>query len=154
LEYYEKVVIPINPRKYKIRDDKMLCPLHSDHDPSLGIVKKKDGTELCHCFGCNYWGDVVGLHIKVSKLLKGKSISEVEAVKELCSIFKVDERLVELESLKDKNSFSQEEELEKAMNNFDIGDFRELIREGKKNKKGINYYNTLLMMMISSFKED
>ena len=152
-EYYERVVVPINPRKYTSSSDKMICPLHSDHDPSMGIITKKDGTELCHCFGCNYWGDIVSLHRKVSKKLMGKSLSEADAVKELCKIFNVDESLVKLEELKSQNSFSQEEDIERAMDNFDIGDLKNLIRDGKRKKKSITYYNTLVIMMISAYKE-
>ena len=154
-EYYEKVVIPINPRRYKIITGKMICPMHDDHDPSLGIIKKKSGTEICHCFGCNYWGSILEFHQAISKKFFKKYLEPEGALKDLCRIFNVDYNSLpvgDLSSIEDKG-IRQENELLKAMDEFDIGDFKHLIAEGKRQKKGIGCFNALLMVMISEIKE-
>ena len=48
----------------------------------------------------------------------------------------------------------QESELLKAMDDFDIGDFKYMITDGKRKKKGVGYYNTLLMVMVAKMKEN
>lgn len=154
-EYYQKFIIPINPQRYKMTSDKMVCPVHNDHDPSLGTVKSKDG-ETCHCFGCNFWGNVVELHQRVNSRHFKKYMSDEEAKKDLCRIFDIsyDSLPVEEDSSTLEKGLRQEIELGKAIERFDIGDFQQLITEGKRKKKGVAYFNTLTMMMISEIKED
>ena len=41
----------------------------------------------------------------------------------------------------------------KAFDDFDIGDYKYMISKGKKEKKGIAYYNTLMMIMTAKVKE-
>lgn len=153
-DYYEKVVIPINPRRFRVVGDKMICPLHDDHDPSLGVIRKKDGNELCHCFGCNYWGNVVRLHQSIRKKYFNKYITPVDSLKELCSMFNVDYNKLPLDdtSLIEDRDTRQEQELMKSMDSFDIGDFKYLVQEGKRANKGIGYFNALLMTMVSVVK--
>lgn len=154
-DYYERFVIPINPRRFKVVSDKMVCPLHNDHDPSLGIIVKKDKTEICHCFGCNYWGDIIKLHQSISQRLLGKYITPEDSLKELCNIFSVNPESLpvgDLSSIEDKGT-RQENELIQAMEDFDIGDFKYMIQRGKREKRGINYFNTITMVMVDKMKE-
>lgn len=154
-EYYNKFVIPINRNKYFFKKDKMLCPLHPDKNPSLGIIRSKSKGETCHCFGCNFYGNIVEFHQAVSRKVLKRYVSEDEAKKELCSIFKIDYKSLPVEerlSDVDKGT-SQEFMLSKSMGNFDIGDFRYMIREGKRKNKGIAYFNTIMMLMVNEYKE-
>ena len=159
-DYYKRIIQPINSRRYKVTYTgskvMMVCPFHNDHDPSLGIVKKKSGEELCHCFGCNYWADILKLHKNTVKQFQNRYITLDESLSELCNIFDVDRDSLPIEDLsniEDKGT-RQESELVKAMDDFDIGDFRYMISEGKKQGKGVGYFNTLLMIMISQVKEN
>ena len=154
-EYYRKYIIPINPNRYRDTSDKMVCPVHDDHDPSLGIIHSKKDGEICHCFGCNFWGNIVELHQRVNRRLFKKYLSEEEAIKDLCRIFKIDYNTLPKEvSTKDlEKGLRQEIALNEALEGFDIGDFKQMIIEGKRNKKGITYFNTLMMIAINELKE-
>lgn len=154
-EYYEKVVVPLDPRRYRVVGDKMICPLHNDHDPSLGVIHKKDGNELIHCFGCNFWGNIIRLHQVISKKYKDKYLTPEDAVKDLCSIFGVDYNTIPIDNadLIEDIDTRQEAKLMQCFDTFDIGDLKYLIKKGKQQKKGIGYYNTLMIMMISELKE-
>lgn len=154
-EYYEKVVVPINPDRYKVKSGKMfVCPVHNDHDPSLGLIPSKNG-DICHCFGCNFWGNVVELHQKVSKKHFKKYLSEEEAVRDLCKIFRVnieDLPVGDISDIKDKDE-RRELALDEAIENFDIGDFQRLIYEGKVQGRPIGYFNAVVMTMVDSCNE-
>ena len=156
VEYYKKVVQPLNPAHYRIKSDKMMvCPLHDDVNPSMGIIMNGKGEELYHCFGCNRWGNVVELHKAVSRRLFKKYLSDDEALKDLCRVFNVDYVLVSdsiQESEKDED-IRQEVAIREAMDRFDIADYQRMFTEGKLKKKPIAYFNTLTMMMIAEMKE-
>lgn len=155
-EYYKKVVVPINPRHFRFSGDKMMCPFHGDKNPSLGVIRKKSGEEIGHCFGCNYVGDVVKMHQDIVKNYQKKYISMEESLKELCSLFGVDYSSIPVDNFAniDDKGTREEAMLMQAMEDFDIGDFRYMLQQGKREKKGIVYFNTLLMMMIDKFKDD
>lgn len=153
-EYYRRVVMPLN-RKYKITGgDKMICPLHDDHDPSLSIIPNKTGVEVCHCFGCNYWGNVIKLHKRVMQRHKGKVLSTEEVRRDLCRTFNIKyETLPSEEAVSDDDDIRKEVAMVEAIGEkFDISDFKYLIIEGKKRKKGIGYFNALMMSMINEIK--
>lgn len=154
LEYYKLFVQPMNPSRYKIKNEKMMvCPLHNDHDPSMGIMESKSRGEVYHCFGCGSWGDVVDLHIGVMKRLKGIYMSYDEALRDLCRIFSVNYEDIPKSSEKEEDSqILQEIALEEAMERFDVSDYRELFLEGKRKKKSIAYFNTLTMIMVNELK--
>lgn len=157
LEYYRLFVQPLNYKRYKIKNDKMMvCPLHNDHDPSMGIMENKNRGEIYHCFGCGSWGDVVDLHIGVMKRLKGIYMSREEALKDLCRIFSIDYSSIpkETDNSSEDKEILQEIALVEAMDRFDVSDYRNLFLEGKKKRKGIAYFNTLTMIMINELKED
>lgn len=156
IDYYKKVVSPVNPRKYWVKNDKMMvCPLHDDINPSMGIIRSKEGKETYHCFGCNSWGNIVDLHRRVSKRLFNKYLSEEAALRDLCRIFGVKYEEV-AEECNEEDSFDadirRDMAMQKAMENFDISDFRDMIRRGKVKKKGVAYFNTIVMFMVDRVK--
>lgn len=155
VEYYEKYIVPINPHRYFIDwkggKPMMVCTQHNDHDPSLGIIPNKNG-DIVHCFGCNFAGNIVQFHQGVCRRLFKKVISEDEALKDLCRIFGVDYSSLPAQEKEEDRGVSQELELAKSMERFDISDFRERILKGKREKRGVGYYNTLMMIMIDEIK--
>lgn len=156
IDYYKKVVNPVNTRKYWVKNDKMMvCPLHDDVNPSMGIIRSKEGRETYHCFGCNSWGNIVELHQRVSKRLFGKYLTEDGAIRDLCRIFGVDYEDVS-EGDDKEDSFDadirRDNAMQKAMEQFDFSDFRAMITQGKADKKGVAYFNTLVMVMVDKVK--
>jgi len=153
-EYYKKYIIPLDSSKFKETKDKMVCPLHNDHDPSLGTVNSKTEGEICHCFGCNFWGNIIELHQRINRKYYKKYLSDDEAKKDLCRLFNVDYDKLPIEDTSKvlDREIRQDMELNKALERFDIGDFNQLIVEGKRQRKGIAYFNTLMMTMLSEVK--
>ena len=153
-DYYRKVVIPLDPKRYRFSSGgKMICCLHDDHDPSLGIIKSKKG-EIYHCFGCGKWGDIVDLHIYVVKRFKRSYLSREEALKDLCHIFNVDYSLVEeKEAEKGKTKKKREDLIKENMNKFDIYDFKYKLLDGKLSKRRLGYFNALMLSMLWEVKE-
>ncbi len=154
IDYYKKVVMPVDRKRFWVKSDKMMvCPLHNDVNPSMGVIKSKNGEELYHCFGCNSWGNVVELHRRVSKKLFNRYLSEEDAVKDLCRIFNV--KYVDVEPSEEDRfdvDMKQDRAVQDAINNFDISDFREMLQAGKRDKKGVAYFNTLVMIMVDNLK--
>lgn len=157
VEYYKKVVEPLNPERYKVKSDKMfVCPLHDDHDPSLGLIKSKKG-DMVHCFGCGFWGDIIKFHKTVSRRQLKKVISDEEALKELCNIFKKDYNSVPKSSslgVTADSGASKELAVDDAIEDFDIGDFQKLMFDGKREKKPIGYFNAVVMTMVDAVKKE
>ena len=157
LEYYRRVVEPMNPRRYKMKGEKMMvCPLHNDHDPSMGIMLNKKRGEIFHCFGCGRWGDVVELNVGVRQRLQGIYMTYDESLRDLCRVFDVDYDSLPKPDINTDASkeIMQEIALTEAMERFDVSDYRELYLEGKRKKKSIAYFNTLTMIMVNEVKED
>lgn len=159
VEYYKKFISPMNPKRYWVKQNKlMVCPIHNDHDPSLGIIHGKDGSETLHCFGCNYVAKtIVQFHQDVCRVRQRRMISEEESLHELCNIFGVnyDELPNSLiASTEIDKDLKREVELTERLGKFDISDYNQLILEGKRKKKGIGYFNTLMMTMLNEVKEE
>jgi hypothetical protein len=152
-DYYRKAIIPIDKRRFHISSsNKMICPLHNDHDPSLGVIVT-NGKETFHCFGCNAWGDVVDLHILIAKKYYKRYLNREEAIKELCRLFKVNEDVaLGLDSKKENSDVKRDGLIEEGMNKFDITDYRYNILNGKIQKRPIGYFNALMMSMIWELK--
>lgn len=149
-EYYEKFIIPINPSKYRFGSNgKMVCPVHGDHDPSLGVMD----SGICHCFGCNFWGDTIELHQRVMRRHFNKYLPNEEAKKELCRILGLDYSKLPKDDIPDDKGLRQELAIDRAIESFDVSDFKYMITEGKRQKKGIAYFNTLMMVMTNELKE-
>lgn len=151
-EYYTKFVIPLNPKRFFIRGNMMVCPLHNDHDPSLGVIPNKS-EEKFHCFGCGSAGTVVDLHKRVCQRHLKKYLSDDAAIRELCTMFNVPYEAIPEEGVKLSDEVKRELAIEEAIQSFDLSDFSRLILEGKQKKKGIGYFNNLTMVMVSEVKE-
>ncbi len=89
-DYYETYIKPLDPRfqRYSYYSSKLvLCWFkdHSDINPSMGYIndKKRKGVLLYHCFGCGKTGHVVRLHQLIEKQYYGRSLTEVEACRDL-----------------------------------------------------------------------
>ena len=155
VDYYKTVVKPINPKKYWIKSDKMMvCPLHDDVNPSMGIILDKDGNELYHCFGCNRWGNIVDLNKRVNRRLLNKYLSEEESLKDLCTKFNVSYDVVSesTDNSTDDIDIKRELAMRDIESSFDISDYKRMYTEGKLKKKKIGYFNTLTMIMINEIK--
>lgn len=157
-DYYEKVVMPLDKKFRKTKGDKFVCCLHDDTDPSLGIISSKKKGELFHCFGCNSWGDIIVFHKRVSLKYFGKSLDDELCKRELCELFGVDYNSLPkedyvIENIRDKN-IRKELAMREALDKFDISDFRNSFIEGKMENKGVDYFNTLLIRMVSEVKKD
>lgn len=153
-EYYEKVIIPIDRKRFRVASgDKMICPLHNDHDPSLGIIINK-GKETYHCFGCNAWGDIVDLHLRISKKYFKKYLNREESLKELCKIFNVDEtEIIGIDKTKENLDEKRDGLIEENQGKFDLTDYKYLVLNGKLQKRSIGYFNALMMSMIWALKQ-
>lgn len=138
---------------YRIKSDKMMvCPLHNDINPSLGVIKGKKGEEIYHCFGCNRYGNIVKFHKDVTLSLFKRHISEEESLKELCNIFNVSYDIFsDTQSLENSDDTYVKLELaiQKSDDSFDLYDFKRMMIEGKINGKSVNYFNTITMVMIN-----
>jgi len=156
IEYYKKVVVPFNPRKYKVKSDKMMvCPLHDDVNPSMGIIKGKDGEELFHCFGCNQWGNIIELNKKVNRRLFKKYLSDEESLKDLCRLFNVSyDEVAETANKEIDEGIQFEMAIQSAKDRFDISDLKDKFIEGKIKGKNVGYFNALIMMMINELKKE
>lgn len=156
IDYYKKVVQPVDSGHYRIKSDKMMvCPLHDDVNPSMGVISNSRGEETFHCFGCNRWGTIIDLHKGVSRRLFKRYLSDEEALKDLCRIFKVDYALIaeSIEESEKDEDIRQEVGIREAMERFDIVEYQQLFTEGKLKRKPLAYFNTLTMMMIAQMKE-
>lgn len=156
VDYYKLFVQPINKKYFTKNDKMMVCPLHDDVNPSMGIIKGSNGKELYHCFGCNSWGDIVDLHIKVSRRLKKRYLDRESALRELCNMFGVDYNAIK--SKEQADVLDKDVRVDSAMSakeqEFDYADFRNMITDGKLQRKRISYFNTLMIMMVSSLKDN
>ena len=145
VEYYRKVVMPKSKNYWVKSDKKMVCPLHDDVNPSMGIIYNSSGEENYHCFGCNRWGDVVDLHKKVSRRLYKKYLSDEEALKDLCRLFNVPYEKVDINNSKkiEDDDIRRELAIREAQDKYDIADFQRMFTEGKMKKKPVAYFNTI-----------
>ena len=57
------------------------------------------------------------------------------------------------DDIPDDKGLRQELAIDRAIESFDVSDFKYMITEGKRQKKGIAYFNTLMMVMTNELKE-
>ena len=91
-DYYDRVVHELGSI-YKERSlnhqRTVICPLHDDTDPSLGLMNHRflPKVKLYHCFGCNSTGDIIRFHQRIESKWHGREISEKTACEELAQMF-------------------------------------------------------------------
>lgn len=155
LDYYDRVIMPRGGRFKEKKHRLRVCPLHPDHDPSMGVIDSAKKGEIFHCFGCNAYGDVIELHRRARLKLDGVMLDREWSKKELCGIFGIkyedlpNENEITDEDIKD-SYLKRQEAMRVAMTKFDIGDYRDNIMYGKFLGKDIDYYNSLLVRSIES----
>lgn len=94
-DYYDKYVMQLD-NKFKERSLNgsrlVICPLHDDHDPSLGLINHRflKGVKIFHCFGCGTSGTVVRLHQLIEHKYNNRKLSDEDACKELADMFNID----------------------------------------------------------------
>ena len=92
-DYYDKVIHNLDP-KYMGRslhvNRTVICPLHEDNDPSLGLMNHRHlkDVKLYHCFGCNSTGTIIRLHQRIVSKYEKRNITDEESCKELATIYK------------------------------------------------------------------
>ena len=91
-DYYERYIKPLDKRfsecsLYSSRT--VICPLHNDTDPSLGLINHRFLTDvkIYHCFGCGASGTIIRLHQFIEELYHGRRLNEQEACNELADLF-------------------------------------------------------------------
>lgn len=94
-DYYDNYIQPLNTKRFdtKFKDSTLVvCPLHNDHDPSMGIVRDKRNRKILryHCFGCGKSGDIINLYQETQRLNRKRNISYNQAGKELADLYKLD----------------------------------------------------------------
>lgn len=159
VDYYNTYVSTLSNRLKKVANKEkamMVCPLHDDTDPSMGVMHNKDG-ESFHCFGCNAWGNILDLHKKVSQSYMGKYMSNEEALKDLYRVMSVAYEGSYLLEYVSEGTLENGEEvgsriaIKQRSKQYDFSDFKADIVKGKVN--GINdirYYNTRYMRAVYS----
>lgn len=161
VEYYKRVVQPIKPSAYRLKNDKMMvCPLHDDINPSMGVIRNSNGDEIYHCFGCGRWGNVVDLNMRVKRRLMKVRLSEEESVKDLCKIFGVSPDIaLSIEKYEETPSDFEGKVIDKS-SEFGVYDFTLMLRDWRKARLGIDgdpgrggtaeRLNSLVIMAIDS----
>lgn len=95
IDYYDNQIGVLN-QKYKEKSWQtvkvVVCPLHNDHDASLGLMRDRNnkGVLRYHCFGCGATGTVVNLHQHITKQKTGKTLSLLEAARELATLYNIE----------------------------------------------------------------
>jgi DNA primase len=124
-DYYDRFVHSLGEKYRKssfTKDRLVLCPFHSDVNPSMGLIKDRldKQVEIFHCFGCGASGDVVRFHRRFVFISEGRNISIDVAARELASLYGIEiseQRLEdELKSLLHK----KEVEIEKNLGKYDF----------------------------------
>lgn len=91
-DYYERYIKPLDKRfsEYSLHSSRtVICPLHDDTDPSLGLINHRFLTDvkIYHCFGCGASGTIIRLHQFIEELYHGRRLTEQESCNELADLF-------------------------------------------------------------------
>lgn len=94
-DYYDKYVMQLDSkfRERSLNGSRLvICPLHDDHDPSLGLINHRflKGVKIFHCFGCGTSGTVVRLHQLIELKYNNRKLTNEDACKELADMFNID----------------------------------------------------------------
>lgn len=93
-DYYDNYIAPLEGKfkQYSFHNkgtSTVVCPLHNDHDPSLGMMKDRrlPKVMLYHCLGCGAVGTVIRLHQRIQHKYYNREITIKQACVELCELF-------------------------------------------------------------------
>lgn len=105
-DYYTNYIKPLDQRfkPYDFNTGKLvLCwfKKHADLNPSMGFINDREhrGGKIYHCFGCGRAGNVIRLHQHIQYDYYNRTITEIEACKELAELFNIP--LEEIKEAKD-----------------------------------------------------
>lgn len=158
LDYYAKEVVPLGNKYRRKKKGLRVCPLHEDHDPSFGVINTSNRGEIYHCFGCNSYGDVINLHMRLRKMNTGIILDRESAKKELCQIFNIKYESLPKEE-EDMSDYSEDryvrrsKAIKEAIDSFNLDDYAYLVTEGKVNHKDLSYFNALMVRMMEASDE-
>lgn len=158
-DYYLLKVSPLDAKfsNHRLSETRLaICPLHNDHDPSFGIMKRKypEGSYSFHCFGCGRSGTVIRLHQFISDKYFNKQLSVYEACSELCEIFGIP--IPDLTDIADddyQGLFNKRyNHIEHLANGYNDKDFAEDILKVRKHGVTLNAVNSACIKLIATKK--
>lgn len=159
-DYYMLNVVPLHEKftHYKLSPTQLaICPLHNDHDPSLGLMKRRfpDGSYSFHCFGCGKSGTVIRLHQFVSMMYNNKELTVHEACTELCNLFGIP--IPNLEDIAEddyeKLFYKKFNELDRLEVKYTSKDFASDILAIRKKGVDLDLVNSACVKLIATKKE-
>lgn len=157
-DYYERYIKPLDKRfaEYNLYSSRtVICPLHSDTDPSLGLINHRflSDVKIYHCFGCGASGTVIRLHQYIQDLYYNRKLTEKEACMELADLFNV--------NIEDYDEIAEDDyntkyvrmlkRISKAKKAYTINDFSRNLLNIRKNSN-MNVDDKLSSMNMESVK--
>ena len=155
--YYEEIVSEVNPKfkKYSFKTNKtVICPLHDDNDPSMGVIVSK-GKERFHCFGCGAWGGVLDLVERVNTRwgipIHGKSVEQI--LTESLGL-EIPTGVQEGSSEKEHPIKRRRRLMRENMRSYGRDDFQRGILSIAKGENKIGYLDSLMVtIMLQAYKD-
>ena len=133
----------------------VLCPLHDDHDPSLGLMHDRGRPKvmLYHCLGCGSAGTVVRLHQRVESKYHNRELSAHDACMELCKLFDIPipEQGVEEDDI-EKQYQRKYAMIDKLSKGYTRKTFREELLENRRNGLDLEQAAFSAVKLIASEK--
>ena len=157
-DYYARMVVPLH-KKFGVYTFDMgrtvLCPLHDDHDPSLGLMHDRGRPKvmLYHCLGCGSAGTVVRLHQRVESKYHNRELSAHDACMELCKLFDIPipEQGVEEDDI-EKQYQRKYAMIDKLSKGYTRKTFREELLENRRNGLDLEQAAFSAVKLIASEK--
>lgn len=138
-DYYERYIKPLDKRfeNYSFYASRtVLCPLHDDNDPSLGLISHRfyDGVKIYHCFGCGMSGTIIRLHQLIQDMYHGNKMTDEEACKDLASLFGVSlDDFTELAEDDYEGRYLQKlKKIDKLKDAYTLNDFSRALLDARK----------------------
>lgn len=161
-DYYDKVVHKIQPKfseRSLLVNRTVICPLHDDNDPSLGLMNHRHlkGVRLYHCFGCNSTGTIIRLHQRIVSKYEDRKLNDEQACYELAKMFNIPLDGIEETKEEDfeKRYLRKLADIDSHMNDYTVKDYsNELLKLRKESKiVDLKMVNKASIKMISTVKK-
>ena len=160
-DYYDNYVSKFHKSfsEFKLSANKLvICPLHSDTDPSMGLINHKflRKVKIFHCFGCHASGDLVRLHQRIVHKYENRTISERDSCIELANIFNIPYDEYKEESIEDyeQRYFNTIKRLDSLKNRYTESDFKyDCIKSRQQDRDNVlAYLNSSCVKLIATKK--
>lgn len=157
-DYYDRYIKPLDKRfsEYNLySNNTVICPLHDDTDPSLGLIKHRflSGVQVYHCFGCGASGTVIRLHQFIQDIYYNRRLTSDDACKELADLFDIP--LEDIDELADDDYDGKYMSMLKRLNSlkraYTFDSFSRELLEIRKNTD-ISIEDRLRLLNIESIK--